>query len=155
MTQEQYDALMAQVKAWPEWLLRAVTLWAEARGESEKGKRAVAYVMKQRQEDKQLWNDILGPKQFSCWNYYQKTKSVDPNFMKMLSIDIYGDKAFQECIQITFQVMFGWAPNPFQGADHYYAKNYPYPHGDKPDWAVNMGRVGEEGAHVFLNSKVA
>ena len=146
MTQNEYNAKMAEVRKWPEWLLWAVTLWAEARGESLVGKLAVAYVIKSRHESKQLWDDILAPKQFSCWNYYPKKQTTDPNFEKMLKLDIYHDAAFQQCIQIVFQVMLSWASNPFKGADHYHTVNI------NPSWAKSMKVVGKEGNHIFLSS---
>jgi spore germination cell wall hydrolase CwlJ-like protein len=154
MTRREYNAIMQGVKTWDEWLLLSVTLWAEARGESEKGKIAVAFVMKHRQESKQLWDDVLAPWQFSCWNYYPKTQTVDPNFHKMFTIDMYKDKSFQVCVRIITQVLYGNIENPFPGADHYFAKGYPYPHGEVPDWAMNMKKLGEEGRHIFMNSNL-
>lgn len=149
MTKEEYDAIMARVKKWDEWFIRAVTLYGEARSESMQGKLAVAYVMRARQEDGQLWNDILSPKQFSCWNYYPKTQSTDPNFQKMLSIDMYKDKAFRDCVVVTFQAMFGWATNPVKGADHYYVTTMlPI-----PTWAASMRQIATIGSHTFLSSK--
>ena len=51
-------------------LIIALTLMAEARGETSEGRRAVASVIWHRAHERnQTWEDVcLAPKQFSCWN---------------------------------------------------------------------------------------
>lgn len=81
----------------PDELLLALTLYGEARGETALGKRAVAWVVRNRRELAEAWlakrgrahplfgngtiaGVVLRPWQFSCWN------KGDPNLHKLMDI---------------------------------------------------------------------
>jgi len=97
----------------------ARTLWGEARGESELGQIAVAWVIRNRAEDpgKDWWGDTvadvcLKPSQFSCWN------KSDPNSPKLRgpSSALPG---YEKLYDIGQRVMLGEVPDPTGGASHY------------------------------------
>ena len=55
---------------WPGLALYAATIFLEAEGETDEGKIAVAWVIRNRMDEykKDIHGIILMPKQFSCWN---------------------------------------------------------------------------------------
>jgi len=137
MTKELHYELIAKARTWPRWLLYAKTVWAEARGETREGRIAVCHVMHRRETDSLLWNDILDPWQFSCYNY------GDPNFSQMMTVGI-NDRIFQECIEIAFGVIHGTIPDPTGGANHYFNGRLV-----RPQWANSMTRTAKIGWHEF------
>src|SRR6266851_1198033 len=101
-------------------LTLARTLWGEARGESDDGKTAVAWVVRNRAERAGFAGRLLGqagavahvcraPWQFSCWN------DNDPNraALEALSLDACPDEA-----AIARLVLSGSVADPTRGADH-------------------------------------
>ena len=127
-------------------VLLARTIYGEARGESVRGKAAVAAVIVnrvQRSRDRggYWWGEdltqvCLKPWQFSCWN------GDDPNRPK---IEAVGPKnrVFQSCLRIARRAAAGALIDPTGGATHY--------HGQKanPPWARGRAPSAEIGGHVF------
>ena len=144
MTDAQYDALLLSVRQSPLWVQIALTLYGEARGEPYRGKVAVAEVMKRRNSDGQLWNDILAPYQFSCWN------RNDPNLPLIQKADIK-DKTFQTCVEVAHAVIAGTVQDSSNGATHYYAFNSM---SKPPYWAADMDVVAQIENHRFLKERV-
>ena len=62
-----------------DWL--ELTIWGEARGESDHGMLAVAFVIMNRSRDGDIINTVLRPYQFSFWN------TDDPSRPKIGQID--------------------------------------------------------------------
>jgi len=134
---KSYAKIIEQLKAEPEWLLIARTIYGEARGEPVEGKIAAGYVMYNRNHDKLGWNDILDPKQFSCFNY------GDPNLDNIMLVTI-DDKVFQECVEVAFGIIWKKIPNPMNGATHYY--NHAIVGRDPWPTLKTLGQIGK---HTF------
>lgn len=102
------------------------TLYGEARGESDEGRIAVAWVVKNRAARPSWWGrDIAGvctaPYQFSCWN------KNDPNREKLISLSP-ADPLYQDLSNIASKVVYGEIPDPTNGATHYKVR------GTKASW---------------------
>lgn len=119
-----------------ERFLVALCLWREARGESMRGKRLVASVIRNRVDDKRWPNTysgvVLQPWQFSAFN------AGDPNAVKF---PWFGDAAWAECVSVTDAEQ--GADVPFSTANHYHAT------GAFPAWRRHDKIVDREGGHVF------
>ncbi len=129
--------------------IAARTLWGEARGEDDIGRRAVAYVFLNRwktthgqfRKDDTLATACLRHVQFSVWN------AGDPNFKKMFQID-YNNVDLRVCLQILLEVINEDGKGDFtDGARHYYSKSMHI----APDWAVGHTPSYETNGHIFFN----
>lgn len=109
----------------------ARTIWAEARGEGERGMSAVANVVMNRCAAPKWWgHDVrsvcLYPFQFSCWN------DGDPNFPKLRSVTS-ADKDFMTALRIAADAVQGKLPDITKGATSYKTKTLPWPHSWGPE----------------------
>lgn len=129
-----------------EYKLLAGLIYGEARGETESGKRAVAWVVKNRAK-KGGWyghsinSVILKPWQFSCFNMN------DPNREKIIA-QINSSKPnedFKICLQVAKDVLGGLTIDETFGATHYYN-----PAICNPTWAKTMIETAKIGNHKFL-----
>ncbi len=132
-----------------------LTVWAEARGESEEGQRAVAYVILNRVVDPKWWSRekedgipddtvaavCLRSKQFSCWNvgtdsYKALLKPSLLNDAKVLKIKALCEKVMQDYPD----------GDPTHGATHYCT------HAVAPttSWAKNRKPLVSIGNHRFF-----
>lgn len=126
----------------------ARTIYGEARGESVRGKEAVACVILNRvnrakQRSGYWWGNsvkqvCLKPWQFSCWN------ENDPNRDKILSVEA-GHKVFDTCLRIARRALSGCLEDPTDGATHYHNENV------NPPWARGKPACAEIGRHLFYN----
>lgn len=105
----------------------ALTVWAEARGETPKGQIAVAWVIKNRYEHPRWWsrnrNDGIpddtiaavcrDPWQFSCWN------PNDPNRVKLADERTLFRDDFKAIRELCVRVLENEIPDPTNTADHY------------------------------------
>ena len=142
------------------------TVYGEARGESDLGKLAVAYVACNRAEIAarhvaahgkphplygdgsvasacQVHHTMHRPDgrdvevyQFSCWNEH------DPNRVIILSLDLTSEEA-QPCVRMAKAALQKTAPDPSNQATHYHTAN------TAPYWAVGETPCAEVGDHVF------
>jgi hypothetical protein len=151
-----------------------LTIWGEGRGESYVGKKAIAWVMRNRAEyalaymqrnngrEYKLFGDgtiasvCLVPWQFSCWN------KLDPNREKMLGMLVDRDEtnprwtaaatrdgALSDCITALLSVMREEASaDKTYGATHYYDTRMPY----TPTWAEGKHPSYVIGHHAFFNN---
>lgn len=114
----------------------ALCVWREARGETQRGRRLVAQVIKNRVADKRWPHDYVGvilqPKQFSSFN------ANDPNAVQFPHVD---DPQWASCVAAA-DVVFGTLI-PFTTANHYHVI------GLSPDWRDDTKIVATEGHHVF------
>ncbi len=130
----------------PATVLLARTIYGEARGESVRGKEAIAAVILnrvQRSNDRggYWWgNDLAGvclkPWQFSCWN------SDDPNCEKIKKVSME-NRVFQSCIRIARRAVAGTLGDPTGGATHYHGRTA------NPPWARGKAPSAEIGGHLF------
>ncbi len=124
----------------------ARTIWGEARGEGEKGMKAIACVIFNRlkisKRNGSYWwgNSIIQicqkPFQFSCWN------KDDPNFPRISAVS-EGDLQFATALRIARRALAGALSDPTGGATHYHAV------GITPYWVRNEKPVAVIGRHVF------
>jgi len=126
----------------------ARTLYGEARGETVRGKEAVACVILNRVRRAQhrggyWWGHsieqvCLKPWQFSCWN------ENDPNRAKILSVEP-GHRVFDTCLRIARRAVSGCLDDPTRGATHYHAEHV------MPPWSRGRPACAEIGHHLFYN----
>lgn len=117
----------------------ARTVWAEARGESYRGRRAVANVILNRARRPGWWGrtikDVcLTSWQFSGWN------TGDPNRNKLGEPEL-DDAVFRSCVMACLDAL---GLDETDGADHYYT-------GPEPDWAKGREPSFVLGNHRFFN----
>jgi N-acetylmuramoyl-L-alanine amidase len=131
----------------------ARSIWGEARGESEEGQAAVAWVMRNRVRaarafiarqgrahplfgDGTLAGACRAPRQFSAWN------PGDANAAKLLRVG-FDDAAFCRAFAVACRVWGGLIADPTDGATHYHR------HDIEPVWAKGMKPTALIGAHMF------
>lgn len=122
------------------WL--AITVYHEARGESEEGQKNVVKVILNR-ADRRHWpisNVVLARKQFSCFNNGLK----DPSLW-IKNIEVLG-KVFTTCKEGFDEWVSG---NNLKGATHYYAIKGMVDN-EPPYWASSMTFICEVGGHRFF-----
>lgn len=124
------------------------TLYGEARGESDEGVAACAWVILNRvntdlhNDDKPDWwgegiHDVcLKPYQFSCW------LPNDPNRAKLHLVGP-ANKQFRRCVKIAAFCMAGIIPDPTDSATHYCTIN------SHPKWAKGKMPNRIIGGHKF------
>ena len=127
----------------------ARTLYGEARGESVRGKEAVAAVIMnrvQRARDRggYWWGDTVESVcqrafQFSCWN------EGDPNRAKLLAATPR-IKTFASCLRIARRAVAGRLKDPVRGATHYHSAAI------RPRWAKGRTACTAIGNHLFYNT---
>lgn len=126
----------------------ARTIHGEARGESVRGKEAVASVVMNRVRRARTrggywWGGTVEavcrkPYQFSCWN------AGDPNRAVIEAVGS-GDADFAVCQRIARRAIRDALRDPTRGATHYHAK------GISPPWSRGHSASAEIGRHLFYN----
>ena len=104
--------------------IMAKTIWGEARGESDEGKIAVGWVIRNRAEKPKWWGKTISGVclkkwQFSCWN------SNDPNANKIANLS---DEELTPFILIAKSILDGDVDDPTGKSTHYHVhgmKNMP------------------------------
>lgn len=124
----------------------ARTLWGEARGESVRGKEAVAAVVVNRvrhaRAGRAMWwgrtiSDVcLKPDQFSCWS---NPSGGCPDAM----VVVPGDPCLAVCVRIARRAVAGVLEDPTGGATCYHARSV------HPRWAWSRIPSAEVGEHIF------
>lgn len=149
----------------------AITVYAEARGESHGGRWRVAWTIRNRAERNKWWGEIklwdeyeyfvkdkirphsfaavcLYKWQYSCWN------PSDPNhemcYDLMTDDDYYNkkllqDKVFRDCVEIADRIDDAKEQDPVNGATHYYNPNVV-----TPKWASKLEFIEQCGNHIFM-----
>lgn len=123
----------------------ARTIYGEARGEPDEGKKAVANVILNRVKTGVKWwghdarTVCLKPFQFSCW-----LKS-DPNRSTIMAVTPE-DAIYVKCAAIAADALGGRLPDNVDGATSYYAKSM----AKAPTWAYGLHPCAEIGNHLFF-----
>ena len=123
----------------------ARTLWGECRGETQEGRTAVAWVIRNRATSG-FAGDLVGkegavthvckaPFQFSCW------LESDPNRAK---IDALVRDEYAGEYDLAQDVIDGIVPDPTKGAVNYYSPFIPAPY-----WVASMTFAGQFGRQLF------
>lgn len=122
----------------------ALTIIGEAASESDEGKAAVAWVIRNRLIKKQKgWGTSLAgvclmPKQFSCWNDAYRKRLFE-------WFEMFDSPWYIQAEYIVKRVMSGMEPvDPTGGADHYFADYI-----DPPSWADESKFTVQIGRHKF------
>lgn len=132
----------------------ATMVYGEARGETYKGKIAVAYSAinrKARNGTKSLCDIVLAPKQYSIFNGNSKLQKVATTFdIAPPTKNELEQAAWDESWQIAVGVMEKKYQDPVKGATHYVAwkaiKQLGY---RTPKWALQYTEVGSVDNHTF------
>jgi spore germination cell wall hydrolase CwlJ-like protein len=116
------------------------TLYGEARGDTEQGRIAIAWVVRNRAKHAgtTVAHECLRRSQFSAWN------SGDPNLREIATV-AGDDPVFLECLWAALTVLLGKAPDPTSNSRHYHTPAV------SPHWAEGHTPVATIGGHVFYN----
>jgi spore germination cell wall hydrolase CwlJ-like protein len=111
----------------------AWTIWAEARGETTAGRRAVATVIynRSKQSNKTLQQVVRAPKQFSPWN------------APCAKAKVYNTPVFKECLRLSMNLHNGRF-KPDGTWTHFFNPDLCHPY-----WFKDMTDVVIIGHHVF------
>ena len=124
-------------------ILMARLIWGEARGESVRGKLAVALTVIHRVAKPSWWGStirevILKPVQYSCFN------ENNINYKPMLDPVIHSSaRLWQDCVECAILVIKGEVNDLIGGSTHYHAV------GTTPSWAIDRQPFIRIGKHVF------
>lgn len=123
--------------------IMARTIFGEARGESDEGRLAVAYVILNRAKlyKKAIGEACLLSIHFSCWN---NGRDNDSNQLAMMMAD-EGMPSFAKCKIAALQAAHGLKPDPTGGATHYHT------HAVSPSWAKDKEYVSIGHHRFYLN----
>ncbi len=116
----------------------ARTVYGEARGESDLGKLAVAWVVVNRASRQSIAAAALKSIHFSTWN---NARDNDANQFVMLTAEP-SDPVYAKCLIAALQAAHGLVPDPTEGATHYHA------HSVSPSWAAGHSYTSI-GGHRF------
>ena len=104
-------------------------VYGEARGETDEGKKAVAWVVKNRsnKSGKSIQFEATKKSQFCCYSGEMKEKDSK-----------------EECEEIAQDVINGYSSDPTDGATHFYSGN------KTPSWAKGKKPCATIGGHKFF-----
>lgn len=130
--------------------LLAATTWAEARGEGERGMRAVAHVIVNRVSERfgdNVETVVLAPKQFSAWNHNDPNRrlALDPEAYARSGAELESWRIAQ---QVAREVLSGQSVDPTGGALFYHTRAV------RPRWARRAQGRRVIGAHVFYRDVI-
>lgn len=112
----------------------AVTIYGEARSESEKGQIAVAYTVLNRAVNKSLCQVALAPKQYSVFNNNPELRAAATSkHLQPKQRNVIDKNSWDQAVRVAHMVMQKTIKDPTNGATHYIAdhvmkvKGYKYP----------------------------
>ncbi len=127
----------------------ALTMWGEARGQSEEGMRAVGHVIHNRWLAKRhgahVTDTVSAAWQFSCWN------EGDPNRAAMLNIEALPEDSEDYRLWLTAkrvagEILSGQSADPTGGALFYHTEAV------QPAWSRGVAPVTQIGSHLFFRA---
>lgn len=134
----------------------SVTIYGEARGESEQGQVAVAYTALNRavKSSKSVCNIVLSPKQYSIFNNNPELRAaaMSPH-IEPKQKNIIDQKSWDSAMKVANMVIQRVVKDPTNGATHYLApmvmkaKNYRY-----PKWSKQYKLVAVIDGHKFFKA---
>lgn len=129
-----------------EMFVAALTVYGEARGEGTEGMAGVAWVIRNRKEDRRWppnYLDVcLQPWQFSCWN------DDDPNREKLAKVN-FRDRHFKEAFSIAvITLLSNCTADITSGANHYL--HWKLAQSNPPSWYKEDKITEKIRNHVFL-----
>ncbi len=133
-------------KLWDDLTVMAATVYLEAEGELDKGKLAVAWVIRNRADQKLISvRDVcLAPWQFSCWNVEYRAQADER------LINAHNRKSSWWAACAAFWRMI---PDPTNGANHYLnVEVVMESEGHLPKWAEKGTGKFQIGAHTFMRA---
>jgi spore germination cell wall hydrolase CwlJ-like protein len=111
-----------------------VTIYGEARSESEKGQVAVAYTVLNRAVNKSLCQVALAPKQYSVFNNNPELRAAATSLhINPKQRNVIDKNSWDQALKVARMVMQKAVKDPTNGATHYIAdrvmkaKGYTYP----------------------------
>ena len=130
------------------WLIYDISMlallgWREARSEPDQGIIAVMWTVRDRVEHPKWWGDTYSAAMGKKWQY---SAMAAPGDSQLIKWPVYPDAQFTKCLTFADAVINGTMPNPFPGADSYYATSIP-----RPLWATDEMFVGAIGGHRFYD----
>ncbi len=128
----------------------AVTIYGEARGESEQGQVAVAYTVKNRAVKKTLCQVALAHKQYSIFNDNPELRmaALSPN-LEPRQKNIIDKQSWEKAVLVADSVMLGMVQDPTMGATHYVAyKSLKH----IPRWTKKLKTVAKIDNHTFFKA---
>jgi cell wall hydrolase len=108
----------------------ALTIWREARGETDEVRTAVAYSILTRVQRPCWWGNDIMSVVFKKWQYSSMT---NPHDAQLVAWPVTGSASWIGCLEIADRVSGGTIPNPAAGADSYYDISRPAPAWATPD----------------------
>jgi N-acetylmuramoyl-L-alanine amidase len=117
----------------------ALTVYREARGESDEGKLAVAFSIMQRVKHPAWWGNDALDVVFHPYQYSSMTVKGDPNLTVWPRSD---DPAWQACINAAVSAYYATQPNPAPEADSYFDCSIKPPYWtEDADFIACIGRL--------------
>lgn len=134
-------------KAW-ELSLLALTIWREARNQTNLGMLAVAWSIRNRVMDpkKNWWGNDWEEVMLMRWQYTSHEKS-DPNAYKLPG-DPNKDTSWSVALDVARKAYYGIGVDPTNGATHYYNPKVVA----KPSWVDGAEYKGVFGDHYFYKA---
>lgn len=134
----------------------SVTIYGEARGESEQGQVAVAYTALNRavKSAKSVCNIVLSPKQYSIFNNNPELRAAAMSLhINPKQKNIIDQQSWDRAVKVANMVIQRAVKDPTMGATHYIApivmkaKNYRY-----PKWSKQYKLVAVIDGHKFFKA---
>lgn len=127
----------------------ALTMWGEARGQSEEGMRAVGHVIRNRWLAKRngahVTDTVSAAWQFSAWN------DGDPNRAAMLNVealpkDSEDYRLWLAAKRLAAEILAGRSADPTGGALFYHTTAV------QPAWSSGVAPITQIGSHLFFRA---
>lgn len=127
----------------------ALTMWGEARSQSEEGMRAVGHVIRNRwlakRDGAYVTDTVSAAWQFSCWN------EGDPNRAAMLDIEAlpYDSEDYRLWLaakRVAAEILSGRSADPTGGALFYHTTEV------QPAWSRGVAPATQIGSHLFFRT---
>lgn len=129
----------------------ATMVYGEARGESVKGKVAVAYTALNRAGNKTICEVVLAPKQYSIFNDNPSLRAAALSLrMNPKKKNVIEERAWEQSVEVAKAVLNEEVPDPTNGSTHYLApemmKSLGYIY---PQWSKEFKLVAVVDNHHF------
>jgi N-acetylmuramoyl-L-alanine amidase len=143
-------------------LVGALTIFGEARGDTQEGRVAVAHTILNRCKAAKWWGKsamptvhpnhsiravCMKPSQFSCWNEGDPNRSILEDMGENEFANL-GNKDFRACLKALIDAVDGFTVDHTKGCTHYVTTSL-HASGKAPEWA-KRGDYVEIGAHRFF-----